>query len=599
MVSFNDVPSNLRVPFVAAEFDASRASQGPALLAYRALLLGQKMNSGSAAANSLHRVTSADDVVKICGRGSMLHRMALAWFSGNKSTETWIGVLGDNSSGVRATGTVTVSGTATADGTISLYLGGDLVQIAVASGDSASTIASAIATEIGKHASGTITLSSADAADNVTIGATTFVGTAGAVVAGAATYSIDTGDNAAATSLAAQINAHAVASTVVFATASSNVVTVRAVEGGTAGNSIVLTSTDGVDLAVSGTGTLSGGTAAEDHAVHASVSGAVVTLHAKNVGAVANEYDVRVNYQPDSEETPAGVSLAIVDMASGATNPTLTSMISAMGDQWFNIIAHPYTDATSLTALETELSSRFGSMRMIDGIMITAKDASYATVSALGDSRNSQHSSILRVNDSPTPPAEYAAHVAAVAAYHLQKDPARPLQTLALPYIKAPADSDLDTLEERNLLLYDGISTTRVGSGGVVQIERLVTTYQTNAANSPDTAYLDVTTMATLMYLRYSFRSLIASKFPHHKLASDGTRFGAGQAVVTPKIMKSECYAWFRQMEELGLVEGFDQFKTDLVVVRNESDPNRLDILLPPNIINALIVTAAKIQFLV
>lgn len=599
MVSFNDVPNNLRVPFVAAEFDASRASQGPALLAYRALLLGQKMNSGSASANSLHRVTNADEVVALCGRGSMLHRMALAWFAGNKSTETWIGVLADSSSGVRASGTVTVSGTATADGTISLYLGGDLVQVAVASGDSASTIASAIATEIGKHASGTITLSAADAADNVTIGATTFVGTAGAVVAGAATYSIDTGDNAAATSLAAQINAHAVASTVVYAVANSNVVTVRAVAGGTAGNSIVLTSTDGVDLAVSGSGTLAGGTAAEDHAVHASVSGAVVTLHAKNVGAVANEYDIRLNYQPDSEETPAGIELAIVDMASGATNPTLTSMISAMGDQWFHVITHPYNDATSLTAIETELSSRFGSMRMIDGIAITAKDASYATVSALGDSRNSQHGVILRTNDSPTPPTEYAAHVAGVAAYHLQIDPARPLQTLALPYIKAPADSDLDTLEERNLLLYDGISTTRVGPGGVVQIERLVTTNQTNAAGSPDTAYLDVTTMATLMYLRYAFRSLVAAKFPRHKLANDGTRFGSGQAVVTPKIMKAECYAWFRQMEELGLVEGFDQFKTDLVVARNVSDPNRIDILLPPDIINALIVTAAKIQFLV
>ena len=597
MVSFNEVPSNLRVPFVAAEFDSSRAAQGPALLAYRALLLGQKLNSGSASANSLHRVTKADDVVELCGRGSMLHRMALAWFAGNKSTETWIGVLADNSSSVRATGTVTVSGTATASGTISLYLGGDLVQVAVASGDSASTIAGNIATEIGKHASGTITCTGADAADNVTIGATTFVGTAGAVTPGAATYSIDTGDNAAASSLASQINAHAVASTVVHATVSSNVVTVRHIAGGTAGNSVVLTSTDAVDLAVSGTGTLSGGTAAEDHAVHASVSGAVVTLHQKNGGAVGNEYDVRDNYR-DNEETPAGVSLAIVDMSSGATNPTLTSMISAMGDTWFHVIAHPYTDATSLTAIENELSDRFGPMRMIGGVAYTAKDAVYATVSALGDSRNSQHSCILRTNDSPTPPAEYAAHVAAVASYHLQIDPARPLQTLALPYIMAPAESDRDTLEERNLLLYDGISTTKVDAGDVVRIDRLVTTNQTNAAGSPDTAYLDVTTMHTLMYARYSFRALVSSKFPRHKLANDGTRFGAGQAIVTPKIMKAECVAWFRQLESLGLFEGFDQFKQDLVVERNQLDPNRLDILLPPDLINALIVTAAKIQFL-
>lgn len=597
MVSFNSIPSSLRVPFVAAEFDASRASQGAALLPYRGLLIGQKLNSASAAANSLHKVTNADAVATLCGRGSMLHRMALAWFSANKSTEVYIGVLADNSSAVIATGTITVSGAATADGTISLYLGGDLVQIAVASGDSANTIAAAIATEIGKHASGTITCVAADAADNVTVGATTFVGTAGAVTPGAATYSIDTSDNAAATSLAAQINAHAVASTVVHAKAASNVVTVRAVAGGTTGNAIVLTTTDAVDLAVSGTGTLSGATADEDHAVHASVASAVVTLHAMNAGAVANEYDVRVNYQ-EGEATPAGVSLAIVEPASGATNPVLTSLISAMGDTWFQVIAHPYTDATSLTALENELSSRFGPMRMIDGVAFTAKDASYATVGALGDSRNSPHSCILRTNDSPTPPAEYAAHVAGVAAYYGQIDPARPMQTLPLPYILAPSETDADTLQERNLLLFDGISTTKVGSGGLVQIERLITTSQTNAAGSPDAAYLDVSTMLTLLYLRYSFRVLIATRYPRHKLANDGTRFGAGQAVITPKLGKAEAIAWFRQMEELGLVEGFEQFRTDLVVERNVTDVNRLDFLLSPDIINQLIVTAAKIQFL-
>lgn len=111
------------------------------------------------------------------------------------------------------------------------------------------------------YAKGTITCAAADAADNVTIGATTFVGTAGAVVLGEATYSVDTGNTEAATSLAAQINAHAVASTIVTASSSSAVVTVRAVASGIAGNSIVLTSTDGTDLAVSGSGTLAGATA--------------------------------------------------------------------------------------------------------------------------------------------------------------------------------------------------------------------------------------------------------------------------------------------------------------------------------------------------
>ena len=605
MVLFNQVPSNLRVPFVTAEFDASRAQQGPALQSYRALLVGQKCGDGSALANSLHKVTSADEVVSLAGRGSQLHRMALAWFDANKFTECWIGVLSDSSSSVLASGSLAFSGTASASGVIYLYLGGERVTVAVASGDSASTIASAVASAVGKHASGTVTFSSADAADNVTISgtldgiavSTTFVGTTGAVVAGAATYSVDTGNNETATSFASQVNAHATASRLVRASASSAIVTLRAVAGGVDGNSVALATTDAVDAAISGSN-LSGGAAGdnEDLSVHATVSSGTVTLWAKNAGAAANEYDVRVNYN-DGEALPDGVALSITDMASGATNPTLTTLVAALGDSQFHILVHPYTDATSLTAIENELSDRFGPERMIDGVAFTAKDDSYANCSTLGDSRNSQHSCILRTNDSPTPPLEYAAHVAAVVAKAGAADPARPFQTLALDYVRPPAEADRDTLAERNLLLYDGISTTNVGPGEQVQIERLITTYKENAAGSPDTAYLDVNTMLTLMYLRYSFRAWIGGKFPRHKLANDGTRVGSGQAVVTPKTMKGECIAWFRAMEERGLVENFDQFKTDLVVARNVSDPNRLDILLPPDLINQLVVTAANIQF--
>ncbi len=483
-ISFNSIPSNLRVPFVAAEIDNSRAAQGPALMPYRALLIGQRRSTGTATANSLHKVTSADQVSTLAGRGSMLHRMAMAHFAANKFTETWIGVLDDNGAGVVATGTLTVTGPATAAGTISLYLGGKLIEVAVASGDVQNTIA---------------------------------------------------------TNIAAAINA---------------------------------------DL---------------DLPVTALASTNVVTVSFRHKGLVGNEYDMRLNYQ-DGEALPTGVAIAIVAMASGTTAPVLTTLISALGDSWFHVIAHPYTDATTLSAIEAELSSRFGPTRMIDGVAFTAKSDTLANLSTLGDSRNSQHSCIVATNGSPTPPMEYAAHVAAMVALHGNADPARPFQTLPLTWVKAPAEADLFTLEERNVLLYDGISTTKVAAG-VVQIERLITTYKTNAASAADTSYLDVTTMLTLLYLRFSFRNRILSRYPRHKLANDGTRVGAGQAVITPKIGKAEAVLWFREMEELGLVEGFDQFKTDLVVERNVSDPNRLDFLLPPDLINQLVVSAVSIQF--
>jgi phage tail sheath gpL-like len=486
-VPFASVPSNLRVPFVSAEFDSSRAQQGPAILAYTALLVGQKIAAGSAAANSLHKVTSADQVVPLAGRGSQLHRMAASWFANNRATEAWIGVLEDNAAGVAATGTLTVTGPATAAGTIHLYVGGQYVPVAVASGDAAAAIATKIAAAL---------------------------------------------------------------------PSSSNL-----------------------------------------RATGAAVD-AVVTVTARNKGTAGNDIDLRVNYQ-DGQALPAGVGVAVVAMASGATNPVLTTLIAALGDRWFNVIPHPYTDATSLTALETELASRFGPMRMIDGVAITSAVGTQAQLGVIGDARNSPHSCIVaQPGKSPiTPPDEFAAAVAAQVAASAANDPAQPFQTLQLAGVLPPAEADRFTLQERNLALYDGISTSRVGGGGVVQIERLVTTNQTNAAGTADTAYLAAETLFTLMYLRHSFRARILGRYPRHKLAGDGTRVGSGQKIVTPKTMKAEAVAWAREMEALGLLEGVDAFKENVVVERSATDPNRLDILLPPDLVNQLVVTATSVQF--
>ncbi len=486
-ISFNTIPSTLRVPFTAVEFDSSRSQQGPALLPYRGLLIGQKVAAGTATADTVVRCTSANNALTLSGRGSMLHRGALAWFASNSSTELWLGVLADNGAGVAASGTIVVSGTATASGTIALYCGGDLVTVGVAKDDTANTIAASI-----------------NAAINLAL-----------------------------------------------------------------------------DLPITST-----------------VSTATVTALFRHKGLVGNSYDIRVNAN-DGEVLPAGVSLAITQLASGTTNPVLTTLFAAMADIWFQILPHPYTDATSLTAIEAEMATRAGPMRSQDGLAITGTSGTFSAITTLGLGRNSQFSVIVAPPGATpmTPPFELAAEVGALVALAGAADPARPFQTLALTRAKPIALTDQWSLDERNLMLFDGIATTKRGPSGGVQIERLITTYQKAPSGATDTAYLDATTVLTLLYLRFSFRSRIQTRYPRHKLASDGTQFGSGQAVITPKIGKAEAVMWFREMEELGLVEGFDQFKRDLVVERNVSDPNRLDFLLPPDLINQLIVTAAQTQF--
>jgi phage tail sheath gpL-like len=320
-----------------------------------------------------------------------------------------------------------------------------------------------------------------------------------------------------------------------------------------------------------------------------------VVLTAKWKGLTGNFLDVRVNYY-QGEALPAGVGLVITAASGGTTNPDIATAIAAMGDTQYHTVITPFTDAANLAALETELEARWGPMIQKEGQAFAAATGAHSALVTLGTSRNSAFVSIMGGGKSPTPPWIWAAVTGAIDA--AEPDPARPRQTLLLPGILAPAKEDQFTAPERDLLLHDGVATHVADDSGKVYIERLITTYQTNGSNEPDTSYLDVETMRTLAYLRFSLRQRIALRYPRHKLADDGTRFGAGQAIVTPSTMKTEILALATLWVDSGLIEDFEQFAKELVVERSASDPNRIDALIPPNLINQFRVFAGQIQFL-
>lgn len=331
--------------------------------------------------------------------------------------------------------------------------------------------------------------------------------------------------------------------------------------------------------------------------VTAAAAAGVVTLTARHKGETGNDLDVRLNYY-DGEQTPAGLQLAIVAMNGGTSNPDIAPAIAAMGDVWYQTIAMPYTDSANLTALEAELLDRFGGIRQIDGVAYAAFRGNATATDTFGAGRNSALVTCMGTSIMPTPPYIFAAINAAVAAYYLAIDPARPLQTLPLPGVMPPAQEDQFTFAERNLHLHSGISTYKVDSGGNVLIERQVTMYQKNASDIADTSYLDVNTVATLSYIRYATRAHITSKYPRHKLAGDTVKVAPGQAIVTPSVIRAELVGLAADFSDAGLVEDLAQFKADLVVQINAQDPNRLDVLSSPNLVNQFRVFAEQIQFI-
>ena len=487
-VSFNEVPVGMLTPFVATEFDNTKAQTGLSTENWKVLLIGNRTASGSVAKQVLKRLSSPSQAANYFGKGSILHDMARGWFENNLMTELWAMALDDAGSGVAASGSFAMAGTATEAGSVAFYIGGERVEIGVDAGDTGADIATALKAEL------------------------------------------------------------------------------------------ALSKWENLPVNYGG-------------------SSGTVTVVSKSKGEFGNELDLRVNHYED-EKNPSGITVTVTEPVSGATNPDVNDVISVIGDERFHLIVSPYLDTSNLNKLKTEMDRRWGPLTQNDGQVIACKSTDDSSLGTIGTGRNNPHECIVGYYKSPTPPWRLASMIAGQVANAGAIDPARPFQTLLLSGALAAGVADRFTLAERNNILTEGIATLKETADGGLQIERMVTTYKTNALGAADSSYRDSNTIFTLSFLRHDWNAHISLRYPRHKLADDGTKFGAGQAIVTPSLVKAEAIAKFREWEEAGLVEGFAAFKAGLIVERDNSDRNRINVLLPPNLVNQLMIAATQVQFI-
>jgi phage tail sheath gpL-like len=341
--------------------------------------------------------------------------------------------------------------------------------------------------------------------------------------------------------------------------------------------------------------------------VSAVTSPTEVSLTCNWLGTSGNDITMSDSYygRMGSEELPTGITMTYSSsgmLTGGAGSPVFTTAISNLGEKNYEYVALPFTDSTSLLAWETEYgftdTGRWGWMRQLFGHLFSAKRGDYPTLVTFGESRNSGVTSIMAVElAAPSPVYEWVAAYTAKAQRALINDPARPLQTLELTSILPAPLHQRFNRPELNTLALSGIATQETDPNNLPMILRETTTYQLNLYGQPDDAYELVTTLATLARLLRNQKQAITSAFPRHKLADDGTRFGPGQAIVTPSLIKAELVSEYRLDMYNGLVENIAAFKANLLVERDTNDPNRVNVLYPPDLINQLRVFAVLAQF--
>jgi len=159
--------ANSNIPFVQAELIKAPSLTGTIKQEYTALIFGQKTATGTADANVILDIFSEAEAQGKFGRTSMLAHAAKRWFDNNKGVKLKMICLDDEGTGTQATGTITVSGTATSNGTFAAYINGRAYRIAVSIGDTATDIATLLVSKVTEDLNSQVTATSA-------LGAVTF-----------------------------------------------------------------------------------------------------------------------------------------------------------------------------------------------------------------------------------------------------------------------------------------------------------------------------------------------------------------------------------------------------------------------------------------
>ena len=170
-ITFNEVPVSWLVPGTYVEVRPNYADQGIATFPARALVIGQMIatgpNAGTATPGQVYPITRSDQPPALFGRGSIASSMALAFLKANSTSPLYVLALADATGGAAATGTLTVGGAVTQNGTAPLYIGGTAAPTSLLAGDASAAAATKIAAAINLNT--TLPVTAASAASVVTL----------------------------------------------------------------------------------------------------------------------------------------------------------------------------------------------------------------------------------------------------------------------------------------------------------------------------------------------------------------------------------------------------------------------------------------------
>jgi len=319
--------------------------------------------------------------------------------------------------------------------------------------------------------------------------------------------------------------------------------------------------------------------------VTSGVSGAVVTLTARNLGVLGN--NIAISSKTNNVETTA---LAIVQPVDGATDPSIATALTAIFPADYDVVLCTLNDATNLGLLKTHLTSQSAPTEDRPATGYFGYNGVQATLETLaGTTLNYERLNVAYLKTTKTTERGHSLDYEIGAAYASvvagEEDPARPLNTLPLAGI-APAalENQLSRTQQESLLL-NGVTPLEVGVGEAVQIVRAITTYTTDSTGTKSVAYLDLTTILSLDFGKLAIENRQAQRFPRTKLT---TR--------TAALVKTEVLDVIRLLNDL---EIWNPVEPDEVIVELDTQAvGRVNLQIPAKVVPGMHIIANRLDLI-
>jgi len=342
------------------------------------------------------------------------------------------------------------------------------------------------------------------------------------------------------------------------------------------------------------------------------VSGATITLTAKNRGLVGNWFTPQWN--PNfGEDFPPGIGVEVATTTPGVGQADLEPAMPVL-NCLFDCIALGNEDEKSVNMLVMAIRQNWrcpvnGDFR--GGHLFHSRTGTSGIIYAYGMDRNNPEESVIPVPVGYKYPGYlFAAAMASRACCTACYDPSRPVQydngVLGCMFDSRKC-ATIWTQEEKKMFYDAGIVNWDVANArGVRQtllwIEEPLTTYKYDPqTGAPDGAWQRMESRYTVTKFVRDLGMWYRRHYSSVSLVNDGVRIPPNKRAVSPRILQASILAWLRGTQlgwtaDLGPVPIEKMVRVERTNQPNFCDPNRVNVLIDLDLVNQLARIATTID---